>query len=157
MAIDRTTFDDFAAISSPAASTSGKGRVYFDSTANKFKVSENGGGYVQLVGDVGILGVNTQTDNYQLVLSDTGKLVTINNAAAKTLTIPANATVAFQVGTIIFVAQLGAGQVDVAGAGGVTVNPQPGSNQNIKGQYGQVVLTKIGTDSWIVAGNLETV
>lgn len=32
------------------ATTTGNGRIYFDSTANKFKVSESGGAYVDLVG-----------------------------------------------------------------------------------------------------------
>jgi hypothetical protein len=37
-------------ISAPAVSPSGKGRIYFDTAAGKFKVSENGGAYVDLVG-----------------------------------------------------------------------------------------------------------
>ena len=42
-----TTWTGMAA---PAASAAGNGGIYFDSAASKFKVSENGGGYVNLVG-----------------------------------------------------------------------------------------------------------
>ncbi|MAV91114.1 MAG: hypothetical protein CL676_06805, partial [Bdellovibrionaceae bacterium] len=40
-------------MSVPATSPAGQGRIYFDSTANKFKVSENNGAYVDLVGSGG--------------------------------------------------------------------------------------------------------
>lgn len=36
-------------MSAPAAAPVGQGKIYFDSTANKFKVSENGGAYADLV------------------------------------------------------------------------------------------------------------
>jgi hypothetical protein len=36
-------------IASPAVSPTGQGRIYFDSTANKYRVSENGGTYQDLV------------------------------------------------------------------------------------------------------------
>ena len=41
---------NFQAISAPAVSLVADGKIYFDSTANKLKVSENGGAYVNLVG-----------------------------------------------------------------------------------------------------------
>ncbi|MDG0815785.1 hypothetical protein [Bdellovibrio svalbardensis] len=36
-------------MAAPAVSSAGQGRIYFDSTANKFKVSQNGGAYTDLV------------------------------------------------------------------------------------------------------------
>lgn len=39
----------FAGVAAPAVSAAGKGSIYFDSTANIFEVSENGGAYVPLV------------------------------------------------------------------------------------------------------------
>ena len=70
--------------------------------------------------------INAQTGTtYTTVLTDESKLVTLNNGSAITLTIPANSSVAYPVGTKIDITQLGAGQVTVAGAGGVTVNATP--------------------------------
>lgn len=40
-------------ISAPSVSPSDQGRIYFDNTDNKFKVSENGGAYVDLIGGGG--------------------------------------------------------------------------------------------------------
>ncbi len=41
-------------MAAPAASLAGQGRIYFDSTANKFKVSENAGAYADLAGGGGV-------------------------------------------------------------------------------------------------------
>jgi hypothetical protein len=45
--------------SASGLSGSGQGRIYFDSTANRFKVSENGGAYVNLTGGL-VAGSTTQ-------------------------------------------------------------------------------------------------
>jgi hypothetical protein len=57
-AAPNTQFDITGAFSqrgmaAPAVSVAGQGRIYFDSTANKFKVSENNGAYADLVGGGG--------------------------------------------------------------------------------------------------------
>ena len=44
---------------------------------------------------------NTQTANYTLVLGDAGKSVEMNNASARTITVPPNSSVAFPTGTVI--------------------------------------------------------
>lgn len=50
------TFDGIAA---PAVSSAGEGRIYFDSTDNTFKGSENGGAYVDIIGGGGDFVENT--------------------------------------------------------------------------------------------------
>ncbi|MBX9638100.1 MAG: tail fiber domain-containing protein [Nitrosomonas sp.] len=40
-------------IAAPTASSAGQGRIYFDSTSNKFRVSQNGGSYADLLGSGG--------------------------------------------------------------------------------------------------------
>lgn len=95
---------------------------------------------------------NAQTGtSYTLVLSDAGKLVTLSNAAAIALTIPSNSSVAFGVGTEIDLAQLGAGQVTLSGS---TIRSH-GSKLKLAGQYAGATLKKIGTDEWLLAGNLS--
>ena len=79
------------------------------------------------------LTLNAQTGTtYTLVLTDNGRLVTLSNAAAITLTVPTNASVAFATGAVINIQQIGAGQVTVAGAAGVTVT---GTGTKLRTQY----------------------
>lgn len=102
----------------------------------------------------GNVDINTQTVSYQLVLSDRGSLVTINNAGATTLTVPPISTVAFTVGTSILVAQLGAGQITVTPGAGVTLLSF-GSLLASNGQYSMLTIVKILTDTWLVSGDLS--
>jgi hypothetical protein len=95
---------------------------------------------------------NTQTDSYQLVLADDGKLIIMNKGSANDLTVPANATVAFPIGTQIAIQQLGAGQTTIVAAGGVTLQATPGLK--ISAQYGTATLLKTATNTWVVAGLL---
>lgn len=90
---------------------------------------------------------------YTLDLSDAGLIVELANASAITLTIPAEASVDFPVGTLIGVRQTGAGTVTIAGAGGVTVNSLNG-NLALAGQWVTVTLEKRASDSWLVTGAL---
>ena len=102
--------------------------------------------------------INAQTGTtYTLALADANKLVTLNNGAAITLTVPTNATVAFPVGTVIALQQLGAGAVDVVGDTGVTINGvDPGSESLTDAQYlTTAALTKHATDTWTLTGAVE--
>lgn len=67
-----------------------------------------------------LAGFNTQTGTtYTLVIGDKDKLVTLNNAAAITLTVPPSV---FSANDIVNIAQFGAGQVTLAQGSGVTIN-----------------------------------
>jgi hypothetical protein len=58
--------------------------------------------------------VKTQTaTTYTFTLTDNGKLVTLSNAAAITVTVPTDAAVAFPAGASIDLLQLRAGQITV--------------------------------------------
>ena len=99
------------------------------------------------------LTLNAQTGTtYTLALTDNGRLVTLSNASAITLTVPTNASVAFATGAVINIQQIGAGQVTVAGAGGVTVT---GTGTKLRTQYSAAALVKTGTDSWTLIGDLS--
>jgi len=98
------------------------------------------------------LSLNAQTGTtYTLVLADAHKVVTLNNASPIALTVPTNASVAFEIGDQVNLLQLGAGQVTVGGAG-VTLRAQ-GSKVKLNGQYAVGTLVKIGTDEWVLVGN----
>jgi hypothetical protein len=98
---------------------------------------------------------NAQTGTtYTLVLADAGKMVTLTNASAITLTIPTNASVAFPVNTRIDLLQYGAGQVTIGGAG-VTINSS-GSKLKLSGQYSGASLWKKATDTWVLIGDIAS-
>jgi hypothetical protein len=97
--------------------------------------------------------LNNQTGTtYTLVASDAGDLVTLTNAAAITLTVPTNASVAFANGTQITLSQNGAGKVTVVGDTGVTVNAADGY-LSLRTQYSAGTLIKMATNSWILIGD----
>ena len=104
------------------------------------------------------LSLNAQTGTtYTFVLSDNGKLVTASNASAQTYTIPLNSSVAYAVGAQINIIQIGAGQVTIQGAGGVTVasNGATSTAPKCRGQYSAATLIKVATDTWYVIGDIS--
>lgn len=97
--------------------------------------------------------VNTQAGTtYTLALTDGGKQVDFTGAAAVALTVPTNASVAFPVGTLITVTQLGLGQVTLGGAG-VTINNLDTATAT-EGQYAALVLKKTAADVWVSSGRM---
>lgn len=96
-----------------------------------------------------VLPINAQTGTtYTFVKADIGKLVTASNAAAQTFTIPANASVAFPIGSVLTITQVGAGTLTVAGASGVTVNGAVAASLGTR-QYSTVLARKTATDTWV--------
>lgn len=101
-----------------------------------------------------VIGINSQVGTtYTLATGDAGKLVELSNAAAITLTVPTNATVALPVNTVIDIIQQGAGQVSVAAAVGVTIRSS-GSKLKLTGQYSGASLIKRGTNEWYLVGDI---
>ena len=79
----------------------------------------------------------------------------INIAGAYAITIPTNTTTAFPVGTSIsFWQSSGAGGASfVAADGTVSVYATPGAT--LRALYSSATITKVGTNAWIVAGDLK--
>lgn len=96
---------------------------------------------------------NVQTGNYTLVLSDQGKTIVINFATGKTLTFPPNSSVAFPLYTVIGFEQYGAGAITLTPGPGVTLRSYGGAYATA-GQYAAGSARKIGTDEWLVTGQL---
>lgn len=97
---------------------------------------------------------NAQTGTtYTLVLTDAGKVVTMTNASANTLTVPPNSSVAFPVNSRLDIIQYGAGQTTIAAGAGVTLY-SAGSKLKLTGQYSGASLWKKATDTWVVIGDL---
>jgi hypothetical protein len=101
--------------------------------------------------------INTQTGtSYTPALADAGKLITANNAAAISLTIPTDATVDFPVGTQLLVMQLGAGQVTVSPVTSPTTTVNGKNGLKTSGQFAFISLIKVAANSWVVGGDATT-
>ena len=102
-----------------------------------------------------MIAINAQTGaSYTTVLTDDGKLITVSNASANTLTIPPNSSVAYGIGTQINIAQLGAGQTTITAGSGVTLN-SAGAKLKLSAQYAVATCVKTDTNTWFVVGNLS--
>ncbi|HEX4432846.1 MAG TPA: hypothetical protein VHZ96_26470 [Frankiaceae bacterium] len=97
---------------------------------------------------------NAQTDTYTLVLADAGKVVEGNKATAFTITIPPVSSVAFPVGTVLEIFQLGAGQLTVAAGVGVTLHAPFGAKT--AAQYSSIGLRMRANDEWCLSGDTTT-
>jgi hypothetical protein len=89
--------------------------------------------------------VTTRTASGTLVVGEANAIVEVNSAAATTITIPPNSSVAFPVGTIIEILQVGAGVVTAQGGAGVQMDGTGAT----AGQWKSVFLRKRATDTWI--------
>ena len=104
---------------------------------------------------IAMVALNAQTGtSYTTALSDDGKLITLDNASAITLTIPPNGTVAYGIGTQLNIMQLGAGQVTITAGAGVTLR-SAGSKLKTSVQYSVATCCKIASDTWVVIGSLS--
>lgn len=93
---------------------------------------------------------------YTPVLADANrKYIRLDNASPIDLTIPADGTVAYPIGTQLTFEQTGAGLVSILAAGGVTLNYLATLTLDFAGQFAVVQAVKTDTDEWTVFGALE--
>jgi len=120
------------------------------------KIADGSVTKAKLASTTALQAFNAQTGtSYTLGLSDAdfGLMLTLSNASAITLTVPNESSVNFPVGSSINFTQLGAGQVTVAAASGVTINSQ-GAKMKTTGTYAVGSLIKMSSNNWLLFGNL---
>ncbi len=100
------------------------------------------------------LAQNTQIASYTLVLADAGKVVEMNVSAANNLTVPPNSSVAFPIGTVIEIAQMGTGQTTIVAGSGVTIR-SPNGKLKLTSQYSSASLRKRATNEWMLIGDIS--
>lgn len=105
------------------------------------------------------LTLNAQTATYTAVLSDNrNKLITMNVGSANDFQIPTNANVAFPIGSVINVIQIGAGQTTIkAVTSGTTTILSTGATAaqpKLRAQYSAASCIKVATDTWYVIGDI---
>jgi len=90
-------------------------------------------------------------------LGQAGSMFWLSHTAANVFTIPANATVAFPVGTKLSVIQEGAGITTIQAAAGVTLNGVTPGGVAIWRQYGAATLVKRAENTWVIFGAVGVV
>jgi len=111
-------------------------------------------GSVTVTGNViGHVDIYSKTANYTLTLLDDGSLIQMNVSSANTLTVPLNSSAAFPIGTQITIVQSGSGQTTIGKEDqSISLNATPGLK--LRAQWSTATLIKLGTDSWLVTGDL---
>lgn len=96
--------------------------------------------------------VEITTTAATLALTHASTWLKCNNASAQTITIPAEATVAWPADTEMQGFQYGAGAVTFVGASGVTIRKHSSLTLAALGRYAPFGLKKIGTNEWLLFG-----
>ena len=98
---------------------------------------------------------NAQNTSYTLTLTDSGKHIYSQNTATQVLTIPTNANVAFNVGTMVSIVLQGSGNVTVSPFSGVTLYLAGNSTSASRtiSTYGMATLMKVATNTWFINGS----
>jgi hypothetical protein len=99
---------------------------------------------------IGTVDINSRSSNYTAALSDVGKLIIFNGGSS--LTVPTNSSVEFPVGSSFSVMQATSTTLSILASSGVTINYTPGNR--LRTQWSVATLTKTGTDTWILFGDL---
>lgn len=122
------------------------------SGANAIQFQDEGG----TTQDAGYRGIpqNSQSGTtYTAVLADRGKHIYATNASAKTITIPANGSVAYPIGTTLTFVNIGAGTMTIA----ITTDTLYQGGTGTTGsrslqQYGIATAVKLTSTTWVISG-----
>lgn len=95
----------------------------------------------------------TKADDYTFVLGDANKAFDFGAASGKTATIPANASVAFPVGTILVVTKSGANTLTLAITTDTLISL---ATPVLAASGGAALLIKVAATTWVcVSGNIS--
>ena len=125
-------------------------------TATQGSVTSTQGSVTTQTIGTAITSAATAGSIYPVTTADTNKLLICASTASGTISIPNNATQGFAIGQKIDLAQMGTGTVTVVGTvvGGTTVNVRSTPSAIIRTQYSAASVIKIGTDEWLLMGDL---
>jgi hypothetical protein len=138
-----------------ADSTQTAGVKWAAVTAELPSQTGNGGKYLTTDGSVVSwspvnVAINAKTDNYTLIASDAGKLITMTSSSNKTITVPNGI---FAVGQQIAIAGLDIGLVTISSDGTSIIYATPG--YILRTQYSTASLICIASNTFLLLGDLS--
>lgn len=97
--------------------------------------------------------VNKQTGtSYTPVLSDAGKIIEMNNAAANSINLPLYSATAFETDMVFAVDRMGTGQTSISCDAAATINGVAGGTIHIFSQYCGVSIRVLSANNWLIQG-----
>jgi hypothetical protein len=137
-----------------ADSTQTAGIKWAATTAELPSQTGNGGKYLTTSGTAASwspinIAINAKTDNYTLIASDAGKLITMTSSDNKTIIVPNGI---FAVGEQIAIAGLGSGVVTIDSDGTSVLYATPGTL--LRTQYSTAALVCIASNTFLLLGDL---
>lgn len=124
-------------------------RTQWDFVGSGVSLNDNGAKTIINVSNLVVPTINVQTGtSYTLLSTDNGNIITFNNAAAITLTVPAG----LGSGYSVLIVQLGAGKITVAGSGTTIIQRQ--SFIKTAGQSAVASILAYGTNLFVLSGDL---
>ena len=98
--------------------------------------------------------VETKDVDYTFVMNDSGRMKRHTSASAHAFTIPPNSSVAFPIGTVLVVRNIGAGVVTLTRGSGVALRISGSTTDGNKAlaQWAYVTLLQEATDVWVATG-----
>jgi hypothetical protein len=94
-----------------------------------------------------------RVSDFALAVAD-ADYIPVASAGTVAVTVPANATEPFPIGSQITLERRGAGALTIAAAGGVTVTAPAQTVLSARAQGSKVTLIKVASDRWEAAGDL---
>ena len=99
--------------------------------------------------NVRVAAVDEKTDNYTLVATDAGKLLSVNSSSNLTITVPSGL---FTTGDIIYLTRTGTGTVTIAASG--TTLTSPDSNLKLRARYSSGAIICTASNTFRIVGDL---
>ncbi len=99
--------------------------------------------------------VDSASTSYTLGVNDTGKAVVLSNSSSITLTIPKDLTYSFSIGQTFIIIQNGTGTVSITTENPAVLNSSVATGTvELSQQYSVATLIKVGSDEWVVYGDI---
>lgn len=102
----------------------------------------------------GVFAPAAKTADYTITLADRGTCLEMNSASAHTFFVPTNASVAFDLGTIIEFCRVGTGALSITAVTPGTTTIRTTSSATARAQWSHVSIRKRATDEWVLSGDL---
>lgn len=130
----------------------------FDGTTGKLIKVSTADSTIDGTNKVGYLNIpqNSQSANYTLILSDSGKYIyhPTTDANARTFTIPANSSVAYPIGTALTFINMTAEVVTIAITSDTMYLSSAGTTgSRTLAQYGSATAIKMTSTTWLISGS----